>query len=284
MKEKALALSKLKTAEFIKEDDYKTAQNARNQKLQEAFHAEHGAIIERHRAVWESVSKEVNEAKSQYEQNAQALATHLISLKRYQDSMNSLKKKESEATNKVVQMNSKVVDLAEKLEIAEEAKRCLKSYLSCSFDDALESVAETATLLVRSAPTMANATIRLEGTKETNSGAIKEQVTATIDNDGFLDVPIKSLSGCERSVTDWAIDMSVLKLIEERTCKGINLYIMDEPFQFMDTANIEQVVEMIKQLDTSKTVLIVDHNPIVKELIGERITVLRDGEESRLQV
>ena len=89
-KEKALALSKQKTAEFVKEDEYKTTQTVKNGKLQDAFYVEQGVLIQKHSAVWESVSKEVNEAKSQYEQNAQALAAHLIALNRYNTSMSIL--------------------------------------------------------------------------------------------------------------------------------------------------------------------------------------------------
>jgi ABC-type lipoprotein export system ATPase subunit len=283
MKEKALALSKQKTAEFIKEDDYKTSQNARNQKLQDTFHAEHGALIQKHQAIWESVSKEVNEAKSRYEQNAQALATHLIALKRYQDSLDSLKKKESEASLKVAENIQKVVDLADRLEIAEEAKRCLKSYLSCSFDDALDSISETATRLLRSAPTMANATIRLQGTREASNGSIKEQVTAVVDDSGELDIPIKSLSGGERSSLDLAIDLAVCELIQERANKGIDIMVLDEPFNAMDTINIENSLEMLKAFAVNKRLLFVEHDSIAKEMVNDRITVIRTGETSHIQ-
>jgi DNA repair exonuclease SbcCD ATPase subunit len=281
MKEKALALSKQKTAEFIKEDDYKKAQNTRNQKLQDAFHAEHGSIIEKHRAIWESVSKEVNEAKSLYEQNAQALASYLIALNRYQTSLDSLKKKEEEINQKLVDNNQKVVDLTEKLEIAEEAKRCLKSYLSCSFDDALDSISDTATRMLRSVPTMANATVRLVGQKESASGNIKDQVNALLDSDGEIDVNIKSLSGGERSALDLAIDLSVVNLIEERTNRGIDLMLLDEVFGGFDSMGIEQALEMLKTL--GKRILIVEHNGIAKEFVQDRITVVRTDETSAIQ-
>ena len=280
-KEKILDLSKQKTTEFVKEDEYKTAQNSRNQKLNDAFHTEHGTIIEKHRAVWESLSKEVGEAKSQYEQAAQALASHLIALNRYQDSLNSLKTKEEETNKKVANNNQRLVDISEKLEIAEEAKRCLKSYLSCSFDDTLESVSDRATHILRSVPTMANATIRLVGQKETGSGSVKEQVNALLDNDGEIDIDIRSLSGGERSALDWATDISVISLIEERTNMGINLVCLDEVFGGFDSISIEQALEMIKTLD--KRVLITEHNSIAKEMISEKITVIRDGETSYIK-
>ena len=192
-----------------------------------------------------------------------------------------MKKKEEEANSKVVENNSKVVDLTEKLEIAEEAKRCLKSYLSCSFDDALDSVSNSATAILRSVPTMANATIRLEGTKELGTGTVREQVNAIIDNDGELEVPIKSLSGGERSAVDLAIDLAVCQMIQEKANKGIDIMILDEPFSGLDSIGIEQALEMLKTLD--KRILIVEHNNIAKEMISEKVTVIRTGETSHIQ-
>ena len=280
LKTKILELSKLKTAEFVKEDEYKKEQNARNKALQDKFYVGQGIVIDRHRLVWESVSKEVEEAKSQYERHAQTLASHLIALDRHKTSLDSLKKKEDEINQKVAVANQKLVDTVEKLEIAEEAKRCLKSYLSCSFDDALDSVSESATKILRSVPTMANATVRLEGTKELGTGALREQVNAILDNDGELEIPIKSLSGGERSAVDLAIDLAVCEMIQEKANKGIDIMILDEPFGGFDSIGIEQALEMLKTLD--KRILIVEHNTVVKEFITSKVTVIREGETSRI--
>ncbi len=281
LKEKVLGLSKQKTAEYLKEDAHKNEQNAKNQKLLEAFFVEQKTLTDKHQKALDLINKEISEAKGLYEQNAQTLASHLIALDRYKTSMESLNKKENEATLKVGDMTSKVGELNKKLEIAEEAKRCLKSYLSCSFDDALDSVSETATRILRSVPTMANATIRLVGQKEMTSGAVKEMVNALLDNDGELEIPIKSLSGGERSAVDLAIDLAVCEMIQEKANKGIDTLILDEPFGGFDSIGIEQALEMLKTLD--KRILIVEHNNIAKEMISEKLTVIRDGETSRIQ-
>lgn len=281
LKEKVLELSKLKNTEFLKEDAHKTEQNAKNQKLLETFFTEQKTLADKHQKLVDAVNKEINENKSQYEQNAQVLASHLIALDRYKTSLDSLKNKEEELTFKSIQLTAKSIQFKEELEIAEEAKRCLKSYLSCSFDDALDSISETATRILRSVPTMANATIRLVGQKETNSGAIKEQVNAVLDNDGELEIPIKSLSGGERSAIDLAIDLAVCEMIQEKANKGIDIMILDEPFNGFDSIGIEQALEMLKTLD--KRILIVEHDGVAKEFIQNRITVIRDGETSHIK-
>jgi len=283
LKEKTLDLSKQKSAEFVKEDEYNIQENAKNQIMLEAFFLEQKALADKHQKALDSVNKEMNEAKNQYEQNAQALAAHLISLKRYQDASDSLKSKEEELYTKNVQLHTKSVQLKEDLEIAEEAKRCLKSYLSCSFDDSLDSVSESATRILRAVPTMANATIRLESTKETGSGAIKEVVNAVLDNDGEIGVPIKSLSGGERSAVDLAIDLSVCEMIQEKANKGIDIAILDEPFNGFDSVGIENALEMLKTFSSDKKILLVEHDGVAKEFIQDRITVIRDGETSYIK-
>ena len=157
----------------------------------------------------------------------------------------------------------------------------MKSYLSCSFDDALDSVSETSTRILRSVPTMANATIRLEGTKELGTGAVKEMVNAIIDNDGELEIPIKSLSGGERSAVDLAIDLAVCEMIQEKANKGIDVLILDEPFSGLDSIGIEQALEMLKTLD--KRILIVEHNNIAKEMIPDKLTVIRENDTSYIK-
>jgi len=283
LKEKTLDLAKQKTAEFLKEDAHKTEQNQKNQKLLESFFLDQKALADKHQKLVDSVSKEVAENKSQYEQSAQALGAHLIALNRYKESHNSLSKKCDEAVFKVAGFAQKVDELKEKLEIAEEAKRCLKSYLSCSFDDALDSISNSATQLLRSVPTMANASIRLEGTKETGSGAIKECVNAAIDNDGELGIPIKSLSGGERSAVDLAIDLAVCEMIQDRANKGIDIMILDEPFNGFDSTGIEHALEILRVFSKDKKILFVEHDSVAKEMVTSKITVVRDGETSTIK-
>ena len=182
-----------------------------------------------------------------------------------------------------VEASAKALDEAkELLEIAEDAKKAIKSYLSCSFDDSLEAIGETATRLIRSIPNMATATIQFEGLKETKEGKIKEEVNALINMDGETGISIKSLSGGERSSADLAVDLAVIQFIEEQTGKGINIMILDEPFTGLDSTCSTDAIEMLKSCNIGKTIIIVDHNPVLKEQIDSRITVVRDGTTSKI--
>lgn len=265
-----------------KEKDFQNAQYSSNKIKLDDFATKQKELRERH-------AKEEVQIRGQLEIDFKALNLAVGKLKayeesrvRYDSSLASLKAQEAVSTLKVETLTKKLDDLTKELEIAEELKRGLKSYLSCSFDDALEEIGTNATKLIRNIPNMANATIQLAGIRETQKGKIKEEVNAVIHVAGEVEVPIKSLSGGERSAVDLTIDLAVINLIEDRTAKGINLYILDEPCTSMDSINTEQVIEMIKQIDSNKTIIIVEHNPIIKEMVTDKITVIRKDETSRI--
>jgi DNA repair exonuclease SbcCD ATPase subunit len=205
------------------------------------------------------------------------------SLKDYKYSHEILKTKLEEQTSQVIQFSELIKKDKELLDISLEAKKAIKSYLSCSFEDALDSIGDTATKLIRGIPNMATATIQFEGLKETKEGKIKEEVNAVLSMDGEIGIPIKSLSGGERSSTDLAIDLAVIQFIEEQTGKGINVIVLDEPFTGLDTANIQEALEMLRTSNSNKKILLVDHNPLIAESIENKITVVRTGLTSRVE-
>ena len=272
-----------KLSELAKEHKHQSEQNSNNNKLMDVFFTQQKELDSKNKLELDKINKQVEESRSQFERFNSEFKNHETNLANYKRILKNLTDAQKDMNSKVVDMNQKVVDTTEKLEIAEEAKRCLKSYLSCSFDDALDSISQTATNILRSIPTMANATIRLEGTKETGSGAIKDVVNAVLDNDGELCVPIKSLSGGERSAVDLAIDLSVSNLIEERTNKGCEILFLDEVFNGFDSTGIENAIEMLKTFGVNKKMFLVEHDGIAKEFIQNKITVIRDGETSTIK-
>jgi len=175
-----------------------------------------------------------------------------------------------------------LIYVQEEIEMATESKKVVKSYLSCSFEDALDSIGDKATRLIRSIPNMANATIQFEGLKETKEGKVKEEVTCLISMDGEIGIPVKSLSGGERSAVDIGIDLSVIKFIEETTGKGIDLFILDEAFNGLDSTCIQEAIEMLKESSVDKRLFLVEHNPVIAQSIEKRITVVRDGLTSKI--
>ena len=223
------------------------------------------------------------EADKAYEAAKLSAKAYDEAITRYDTSKVRLIKAETVHQEKLVSVTAFLKTLDDEIELLNDLKRAVKSFISCSFDDALVSIGEVATRIIRSIPNMANATIQLEGTRETNDGKVKEEVNAVIHSDGEESIPIKSLSGGERSSVDLAVDLAVLDLLENKTNKGIDVFVLDEAFTGMDTVGIEMALEVLKNSNVNKKIIIVDHNPIIKEMVGSRLVVVRDGETSTLQ-
>jgi DNA repair exonuclease SbcCD ATPase subunit len=237
---------------------------------------------ERNRVDEDRARGQANLDKLAFDAATNSLKTYEQAKAKYDETLSSLKHQELRNEGYLRDAEGELASTNYQLKMAEESKKVIKSYISCSFDDSLIQIGEMATTIIRKIPNMANATIQLEGTRETQEGKIKEEVNAVISVDGELGVPIKSLSGGERSAVDLAIDLAVIDLIEQKTGKGINVFILDEPFTGLDTVSIEMTLEMLKNSNLTKKLILVDHNPVIREMVENRITVIRDGLTSRI--
>ncbi len=264
------------------ERDHQNKENARNQSVSYEFNQKHHEMRMKHQLAIQDAQDAENRAYGNLQAINNQIKSYEDAKRRFEESSNKLQAQLSKYQEELYCKNAELYLVMEEIELAQESKKAIKSYLSASFEDALDSIGDMATRFIRSIPNMSTATISFEGLKETKEGKIKEEVTCTISMDGEIGIPIKSLSGGERSSTDLAIDLSVIKLIEERTGKGIDLFVLDEPFTGLDSQNILEALEMLKECSSDKRLLIVDHNPIAAQSIESRLTVIRDGLTSRI--
>ena len=267
----------------ISEKDHQFKENAKKQLIVDNYALKQTELRKQHENTLKFVQDAENQALASYQHAKHKSESFEENKKRFEE---SLKKLNDQLSGYSGQFRSKEAELAlvqEEIELAQIAKKAIKSYLSCSFEDALDSIGDQATKLIRSIPNMSTASIQFEGLKETKEGKVKEEVTCVISMDGEIGIPVKSLSGGERSSTDLAIDLSVIKFIEERTGKGISLMILDEPFTGLDTTNVLEALEMLKECSLDKQLLIVDHNQVATQIIESKLMVVRDGLTSRVE-
>lgn len=269
-------------ADKAKEQAHITQQNAANSSILQHFAAKQAELRTRH-------SQEMNQVRGQADVDRRAFEAAINKLKayeearaRYENSLTSMKAREIEYQNKLDAEKQKLIESEIEIGKAKELRTAIKMFISISFDDALESIGENATKIIRCIPTMSNATIQFEGQKETQDGKVKEEVNAVISMDGEVGIPIKSLSGGERSSVDLAVDLSVIDFVESESGKGIDVFILDEPFTGLDTVSIEMALEVLKNSNSKKKLIVVDHNPEVKEMVSNRLVVVRDGTTSTI--
>jgi DNA repair exonuclease SbcCD ATPase subunit len=271
-------------SEKAKESERNKNEIEKNRVVLAEFAEKEKALRTRHAIELDAYRGQADIDRRTFEAAAMKLKTYENDRVRYEMALKGITEQETKYKEQVDELTKKFDSLTEELSLAEEAKRALKSYISCSFDDALAYISEVSTRIIRSIPNMANATIQLEGIRETKDGKVKEEVNAIVNMDGEVNIPIKSVSGGERSSIDLSIDLAVIDLIESRTGKGIDIFVLDEPFEGLDTICVEQVLEVLKNSSTNKKLLIVDHNPEVKQLVENRIVVVREGAVSHIAV
>lgn len=277
-------VSENKQLEFFRqqEKEHQAKENVKNQDILVEFAKKQSALSHKHEAKVRSLWDLERKSLTDYEMALVKQNLFKEESDRYLCSLDKFNKQIGHYEMVVGQKTSELASIQEELEILEESKKAIKSHLSCSFDDALESIGDKATRLIRLIPNMSNATIQFEGLKETGTGKIKEEVTCLVSMDGEIGVPLKSLSGGERSSCDMCVDLSIIKFIEETTSKGIGMYIIDEGFNGLDTTCIQDALEMLREYSVDKKLFLVEHNPIVSESIENRILVVRDGLTSKI--
>ena len=185
------------------------------------------------------------------------------------------------SVSEINRLEADVLEMSNKLEIAKETKTIIKSFLNKTFQETLDQIGAEATLKLSKIPNASTSTVRFESFKEVK-GKIKEEVTAFISINGDEDVNIKTLSGGERSSIDGAVDLSVYKVIEERSGIGTNWIVLDEPFEGLDTQSRLDYIELLRE-SSDKKILIVDHTNEVKELAEDVIKVIRENDRSFIQ-
>lgn len=283
LQQQELDLSCLIEGEKIKENNHINAQNHRNQEKQQEFTKQQLELNAKQALESEQLRGQANLDRRMFETSVMKLKSYEEARIRYENSANTLKAQEQTYKEQVDSISKQLLEVNKNSELIEELKRAIKSYLSCSFDEALETIGENATRLARNVPNLANATIELRGVRETKEGKVKEEVNAILHLDGDENIDIRSLCGGERSAIDLSVDLSVIELIEDKTNKGINVIILDEPFTGLDTACIEMALEVLKSSNKDKKIIVVDHNPVVKESISDRIIVVREKEISHIE-
>lgn len=264
------------------EKDHQTKENIKNQDVMTEFANKQIEINTKHESNIKALNELKNSTASAHEIFSIKQKSYDSEIKRYTESLSKLNSQIAGYELQVSEKTAKLTATQEEIEIVEESRKAIKSHLSCSFDDAIDSIGDKATRLIRLIPNMANATIQFEGTKETKEGKVKEEVVCMVSMDGEIGVPLKSLSGGERSSCDMCVDLSVIKFIEETTGKGIGMYIIDEGFNGLDTACIQDALEMLREYSVDKKLFLVEHNPIVSESIENKILVVRDGLTSKI--
>jgi DNA repair exonuclease SbcCD ATPase subunit len=255
-----------------------------NQEAKDTYGKKVAEIEGEARVTVDRLNEDLKQVEVSLSSKTSQMAAFQLSLAQYEKEVSSIVNvidgKNLELTNNSNQLFS----IKKQAIIADESKRLIKAYVLQTFQETLDAIGEEATRFLAAIPNMSTSTVYFEGCKETKSGSIKDEVVAILNTDGNNDIPIKSLSGGERTAIDLAIDLAVIDVIETKASKGANFLFLDEPFDGLDGVNKENCLEILRQIDTNKKIIMVDHSSELKEMVSDIILVVKKGETSSVVV
>lgn len=274
-------LSDRLVSEKDRENSHNMQQRAKYTEELKAFSSKKSEIEKEYEGRLNTFKESIQMLQVDLSSKKKELELYLQSVKTYEAEVAKLAQLILDKKTLVDKAEKDKANLEEKILVAQEAKRLIKNYTLQTFQETLDSIGDMSTEILSGIPNMANSTIYFEGCKENKDGSIKDEVTGIINMDGES-IPIKSLSGGERTAIDLAVDLAVIDVIETKAGKGANFYIIDEPFDGLDAVCRENCLEILKQIDTNKKIIMVDHSTELKEMVADIITVIRDGEFSTI--
>lgn len=242
--------------------------------------AKYSAVTEVYREKVSEIEEGIKNAENDLRNIKVVQESYQRELDTYNKDVANLNREIKNARDKRKETIKELEEINKNIVLSEESIRLIKNYTLQKFQDTLDYIGQRATEIINMVPNMANAVIYFENAKETKSGKIKNEVNAVINLEGDTGVPIKTLSGGERTSADFAIDLAVGEMIESMTQKGVNFLIIDEGFDGLDSISKIECLEILKNLNTDKKILIVDHSSEVKEMVYDIIQVNRVNEES----
>jgi len=267
--------------EIVKEQNYTKEQDVAFRSEMADFTMKRSKIEDEYRAEISDIEKKIGETRSEVSIKESEQRSFDLALASYDKEIVNLTDKITEEKENLESNKTACVELEKNISVAKECKRLIFSYVMQTFQEILISIGELTTQTLSSIPNMEDATIVFDGYKENADGKIKEEVTPIL-NVGGNNVPIKTLSGGERTTIDLAVDLSVVEAIETHTSCGADFYIIDEPFDGLDATCRESYLEALQQMDLNKRLIIVDHSSELKEMVSDIITVEKTGDSSVL--
>lgn len=115
-----------------------------------------------------------------------------------------------------------------------------------------------------------NLTYEIKSYKENVKGDVTAKFSESLVMDG-KEVSIGSLSGGENRALSLCVDFALISVMERQFGISISPVILDEPFDSLDDAGRELVVELLEQLSVDRLVVVVDHSNEVKAMFSKTI-------------
>jgi DNA repair exonuclease SbcCD ATPase subunit len=112
----------------------------------------------------------------------------------------------------------------------------------------------------------------LNSFKETAKGDLVAKFSETLTKGG-AEVSVGSLSGGEEKGLSLCVDFALLEVLETQFGMTLNPIILDEPFDGLDAAGREIVIDLLETLARNRQIFIIDHSSEAKSMFTKSIRI-----------
>lgn len=117
-----------------------------------------------------------------------------------------------------------------------------------------------------------NMSYTLNSFKETAKGDIVAKFSETLIK-GDKEVSVGSLSGGEEKGLSLCVDFALLEVLETQFGMTLNPIVLDEPFDGLDIAGREIVIELLEQLAQRRQIFVIDHASETTSMFSSKIRI-----------
>ena len=117
-----------------------------------------------------------------------------------------------------------------------------------------------------------NMTYILNSFKENSKGDVVAKFSETLTKGGQV-ISVGSLSGGEEKGLSLCVDFALLEVLETQFGMTLNPIILDEPFDGLDAAGREIVIDLLENLARNRQIFVIDHSSEAKSMFTKIIRV-----------
>ena len=109
------------------------------------------------------------------------------------------------------------------------------------------------------------------------SGEFREKFAVKVDNEHGSG-SYEGSSGGERQMVNLALALAFNTVVRSMSGNALNVLFLDEPLESLDESASERALELCaKFVSHVPTVFIVSHNPAIRDLVSDKITIVKRG-------
>lgn len=218
----------------------------------------------------QSLHQQINHEQRLYKS---AMESYSIQLGKYESFKRDIEKREAELAEKQRKQ-------------AEEADyaAALKSYLGSLFDEVLAQISAEANELLRSVPNAPTTTITFVSESVTAKGVVRQEIRPIITKNGHEASLRSGISGGQLESVELAVDLSIAKVIGQRTGVRPGFMIFDESFSAHCMPVKEACMHILQKAAEDCLILVVDHSSELRDYFSAFIDVESEHDVSRFAI